>query len=337
MSPPSLTFVGWMIADGRRASRHHRGHRRPDHHLSRARSGLAVPMVQVVAARRLFERGIMVKDGGALERLAEADHVVFDKTGTLTGGVPQLVDADGIDSRQLGGGRGHGVAFAPSLFAGHRRRGPARQAPAVALADVSEHPGAGLEGAGRRQGLSPRPRGMGACRQPRTGRAGRGAVRGRAAAVPLRLRGRAAGRRGRGRRRAEGEGHARRDRVRRSSTSRCVALASSLDVPCLAGVPPAAKVAHIAALAAAGRKVLMVGDGLNDAPALAAAHVSMAPASAADIGRNAADIVFLRDDLAGGAAGDRDRARGKGPGPAEPPAGRRLQRAGRADRRPRAT
>ena len=74
-------------------------------------------------------------------------------------------------------------------------------------------------------------------------------------------------------------------------------VATALGVPYRSGVIPGEKVARINSLTAAGQKVLMVGDGLNDTPALGAAHASMAPASASDVGRCAADFVFLRQSL----------------------------------------
>ena len=255
--------------------------------------GLAVPMVQVMAARRLFERGIMIKGSGALERLAEADHVVFDKTGTLTKGVPDLADRRVIDPDLLG------IAAAMAAHSNHpyaqaiAAEGRAREARTVVLTDLVEQAGAGLEG--RMGDVVYR---LGRPDWTRTGDTGPGvalSANGRLL-CSFRLR----------------------DELRPGAREAVAALvakglsveilsgdhqeavqrvAASLNLPWRAAVSPAEKVAHIAALTAGGAKVLMVGDGLNDAPALAAAHVSMATASAADVGRNAADIVFLHDDL----------------------------------------
>jgi Cu2+-exporting ATPase len=74
-------------------------------------------------------------------------------------------------------------------------------------------------------------------------------------------------------------------------------VARELDLPATAALTPGEKLAAIEALRASGRRVLMVGDGLNDGPALAAGHVSLAPASASDVGQTAADLVFLGDSL----------------------------------------
>src|SRR6185369_14763436 len=74
-------------------------------------------------------------------------------------------------------------------------------------------------------------------------------------------------------------------------------VATELGLFALARLTPADKLAEIERLRTAGHHVLMVGDGLNDGPALAAGHVSIAPSSASDVGQNAADIVFLGDSL----------------------------------------
>jgi P-type Cu2+ transporter len=259
--------------------------------------GLAVPMVQVVAARRLFERGIMVKDGGALERLAEVETVIFDKTGTLTIGAPRLVGGGPIDPDALA------LAAAIASYSRHpysialAAAGPARAGAPIAPDHVSEYPGSGLEALlGTAVYRLGRPEWALAGGESLPSGAEMASVilskDGRCLAVfqfEDRLRSDA--------RKAIAalvEGGLAVEVLSGDREQPVRQLASALGVSHRSQVSPGGKTAHIVA---SGRKVLMVGDGLNDAPALVAAHASMAPASAADVGRNAADLVFLRESL----------------------------------------
>ena len=74
-------------------------------------------------------------------------------------------------------------------------------------------------------------------------------------------------------------------------------VARELGMTAQTGMSPHDKLAAIERQEASGHKVLMIGDGLNDGPALAAGHASMAPGSASDVGKNAADCIFLGDRM----------------------------------------
>jgi Cu2+-exporting ATPase len=256
--------------------------------------GLAVPVVQVVASGRLMRRGILLKSGTALERLAAADTVIFDKTGTLTLGRLTL-DPDAARD-------GEALAGAAELAATSRHplsRALCRAAgPVAPAADVQEHPGAGLSRAtdagevrlGSRAfcGVAAGPEDdrpelwLARPRQPPYRLAFGDALRPDARAVTAALA--AAGK-----------------RVLLLSGDRPAAVAAAAREAGIAEwhaqQSPADKTAVIARLAAEGRKVLMVGDGLNDGPALAAAYVSISPSTAADVCQTAADIVFQGDSL----------------------------------------
>ena len=249
--------------------------------------GLAVPAVSTVAAGRLFRAGLLVKDGTALERLAEVDTVVFDKTGTLT--MP-AASADTLSPEA------QTVALALTRNATH----PVSQAIAAALADVTpaeltgqrEHPGKGLSAIWRGQTVR-----LGSGAWLDTGRSGTflqiGDRRPQRIHVASELRDGAA------------------ELVRAwAGAGLTVHLVSGDDgtetarVAALLGIThwqaetrPADKVAYLTALADRGFKVLMVGDGLNDTAALAAAYASVSPATAADAARAASDIVLLNDSL----------------------------------------
>lgn len=284
-----ITFIGWMIAG---AGLHQS--------LLVAIAvliitcpcalGLAVPVAQVVASGALMKRGILVKDGSALERLAEADRAIFDKTGTLTLGrpVPQTLTAfDAADQRiLLGLAQGSTHPLSRGLAQALRQAGVV----AAPLANITEVPGEGVTG--QHEGIAV------ALGRPESGGSGM------AAALSV------------------GERPVRiilfTDPVRPDASTAIAELATlsisamivsgdtaeavgtaarDLKLTAVSDARPADKLALIERLQAGGTRLLMVGDGLNDGPALAAAHVSIAPSSASDVGQQASDLVFLGDSL----------------------------------------
>jgi P-type Cu2+ transporter len=258
---------------------------------------LAIPAVQVVAAGALFRSGVILNGGDAIERLAEADTVIFDKTGTLT-----LPDA-----------QAEAAGIAPDMLERAARlalssRHPLATALARAARDRSPYPGA-IEEPGRGvraliDGTEARLGSANFCGVEEEHPAGEGqtdasfitfAHSGKVATIAIRqtLRPDAAAVVKKLRQRGL--------RLVVLSGDRCAAVApvvSALGIDDWhAGLKPAEKIAVIAEMRAQGRRVLMVGDGLNDAPALAAAHVSLSPITAAHLAQAHADAVFLGDSL----------------------------------------
>ncbi len=266
--------------------------------------GLAVPIVHVVSAGRLFEHGILMKDGGALERLREIDTVVFDKTGTLTLGRPDVI-ATGADGAQL--------ALAGALAA--QSKHPAADAVArhgarfgsldhVTLHNIREVAGFGIEARhdgrairlGRRSWVAEITDPASSDPDPSESTVWFGKAGGKPVCFEMR------------------------DALRpgaRQAVERLLGLGLRVEILSGDAVPavrtiadelaianwqaeqtPSDKIGRIEALKRDGCNVLMVGDGLNDAPALAAGHVSMAPSSGSDVGRQAADFVLTGESLA---------------------------------------
>ncbi|MGO9674948.1 MAG: heavy metal translocating P-type ATPase [Methylocella sp.] len=261
---------------------------------------LAVPAVQVVAAGALFRAKVLLSAGDAIERIAGVDMVVFDKTGTLT--LPEL-GLDAVDGASPAAIRS---AARLALTSHH----PLAQALA-ALADDRTPFGAAEEiaGAGVRAMIDSEEARLGA---PSFCDLEAEALRVRQAHPEASV---IAFRHG-----AETAIFRVRQKLRPDARAVIASLqARGLPVVILSGdaapavcacaealgveewraaMRPGEKIAWLAARKAEGRKVMMVGDGMNDAPALAAAYASLSPITASGLAQAAADALFLGERLA---------------------------------------
>jgi Cu2+-exporting ATPase len=261
--------------------------------------GLAIPAVQIVASAELFRAGVLLNAGDAVERLADIDTVLFDKTGTLTLPESEVINAADVPGYVINVAGRLALASSHPLAAAVARAANA-QSP---LAGAVEEPGRGVRGVNDGvEVILGRPSFCGAEREAEA----LAASDPEASAIAF-VRGR------------ERHIFAVRQRLRRDAVAvvnrsqklgLAVEILSGDRVAAVehvartlnlkhwhAAMTPANKIAYIAELRAEGRKVLMVGDGLNDAPSLAAADASMSPVTAAHVTQTAADAVFLGDRL----------------------------------------
>ncbi|MGB7334724.1 MAG: heavy metal translocating P-type ATPase, partial [Salaquimonas sp.] len=261
--------------------------------------GLAVPVVHVIGAGKLFEHGILMKDGSALERLAEVDYIVFDKTGTLTQPKPVLAGLDlarkedGLLAATLAGHSLHPISKAIARHFGNNTL--------ASISNIKEIAGKGVEGEmngkilrlGNREWVSEiAAKSIEHCDDKCISFAVEnqklsqfylneefrdGAIQ----TIKLLQ-----------------DRHFEIEILSGDQESSVSQVAFELGIANFKSKQtPADKIDRIYKLRDEGHQVLMVGDGLNDTPSLAAGHASMAPASASDIGRQAADFVFTRNNL----------------------------------------
>ncbi|MCF8495570.1 MAG: cadmium-translocating P-type ATPase [Alphaproteobacteria bacterium] len=255
---------------------------------------LAVPVVQVLATGRLMKSGILIKSGDALERLACIDTVLLDKTGTLTIGQPVLQD-NNIPPEILR------PAASLASYSAHplsRALKKSHEGPLLTFTDVQEYPGKGLEALYQGEVLRLGSRDWcGDRNSPAGTHMELWFSRGEEAPTVFYFS----------------------DKLRDHSTETLRALQKhGLEIILISGdraeavadmarqsliaqyhaeMTPVEKYEVLEKLKSEGKKILMVGDGLNDAPVLAGADVSMSPATASDLAQNAADIVFMSEGL----------------------------------------
>lgn len=279
--------------------------------------GLATPVSITVAIGRGAHRGILIRDAGALEALAGVSTLLVDKTGTLTEGRPQVVTfavANGFEEDRV-------VAAAASLESHSEhplakaivKAGADRALPLSEVMEFSALPGGGIRG--KVGGITYLVGSAAYLRDNQTvlsndllERVSQMEVRGESA-VWVASGGRALGAFGLSDRVKSTTPDALRT-IRRmgvevimvtgDTSSAADRVARELGIQkVFAGVTPAGKQERVQKLTASGVRVAMAGDGINDAPALAAATVGIAMGTGADVAIESAGMTLVKGDLGG--------------------------------------